>query len=111
MPRVRFAVEFEDVEGNVVVAFSDIPAQTKQEAIEKGFAYLNTLTPTATKQRPTPSLAEAIHASLNSFYDKMAEAAEQTKDAASEDKADVADVENGGKSYPKATKGKRKPKK
>lgn len=109
MPRQRFAVEFEDVEGQVVVAFSDIPAQTKQEAIEKGKAYLNTLTPTAIKQRTAPSLAEAIAATINANYGKWA-----AQDAADESTKDAAPVENGGKSYteaPKASKGKSKPKK
>ena len=77
MPRQRYAVEFEDVEGNVVVAFSDIPAQTKQEAIEKGKAYLNTLTPTAILQRRSQVLAEAIAATLNGVYGKMAQEAAQ----------------------------------
>ncbi len=104
MPRQRFAIEFEDVEGNVVVAFSDIPAQTKQEAIEKGKAYLQSLTPTAIPQRRPPSLAEAIHATLNSVYGKMAQEAAQ----------DTGDGEEGPEPpapVTKATKGKRKPKK
>lgn len=97
MPRVRFAVEFEDVEGNVVVAFSDIPAQTKQEAVEKGFAYLNTLTATATKQKTfSDHLANALnYATMNAVYGKSG-AAEETKDAEPNPAAT------------KATKGKRK---
>lgn len=64
MPRVKFSVEFEDATGKTVIGVSDIPAQTKKEAIEKGFSYLNTLTPTAKMQT---TFAEKLTAAIESI--------------------------------------------
>ena len=73
MPRQRFTVEFENAEGQLVIKLSGIPAQTKQEAIEKAKKHLEILTPTAIPNHREPTVVEVITAAINGVYGKMAQ--------------------------------------